>query len=149
MRPYWCGLGIRPATLQTAKRLSFSSVNGCLPRKNSIRGHTHRAFIFSQMECLLSLSLFLTPSFDSFFTFSPFRPAPFVRLPSVLWQGEMGWTKVRETGPRQWQCHDAFSVVINNTQYRMTNDVDPNSEGFPLTSIAEEKWERVTPSAGR
>lgn len=106
MRPYWCGLGIRPATLQTAKRLSFSSVNGCLPRKNSIRGHTHLGFIFSQMECLLSLSSsfsFSLLSFDSFFTFSPFRPAPFVRLPSVLRQGEMGWTKVSETGPRQWQ----------------------------------------------
>jgi hypothetical protein len=86
MRPYWCGLGIRPATLQTAKRLSFSSVNGCLPRKNSIRGHTHLGFIFSQMECLLSLSLslslFLSHSFLRFLLYlfsipsSSFRPSP-------------------------------------------------------------------------
>jgi len=51
-------------------------------------------FIFicflSQMECLLSL----TPSFDSFFTFSAFRPASNARLPSVMAE-KMGWTKAK------------------------------------------------------
>lgn len=30
----------------------------------------------------------------------------------------------------------------------MTNDGDP-TQAFPLTSIAKEKWESVTPLAGR
>ncbi|KAK4022321.1 hypothetical protein OUZ56_007792 [Daphnia magna] len=39
----------------------------------------------------------------------------------------------KETGPRRWQCHDAFPVVINNTS-RMRNDdtqlppIDPDRQ---------------------
>lgn len=141
--PYWRDLGCVRQRFRRP-RGSFSSVNGWLPRKNSIRGTPSWCvlFDFSNLECLLSL-FYSFPSIPSFL-FLPLSK-PFLSA-SLLWKRK--WMKESEgdSPASVTMSNDAFWVVINNTS-RMTNDKDTTLDAHWPRSL-DEKKKSVTLSAG-